>query len=446
MLGIGTRGFYSNTYDADIYDSDTWFQFDGTNFQAVSRYDNTGTDHIGVRAKRSVLGIALGGTYLNERNGWWVGFEAQEPPPVIEQYRIDSRDSASTWFEMGTSKRFISVDAAFKFLTDLSVFGEYSWTRYTAKWDAGNQVRKQGDVYVDGKIDVPVGQEDGTGLLLGFDMARGDLSTRFTYETEHHDGMGSGEAYVTSFGLPFEDPSTPLLPLYGPSILDYQVYRAVYTAVNSIETFDIFEDQGLPERKVNRGRFEVSGKAIGLTLGLDVDIAKREWDYKSQLLADAELTQTSILPSVSGNLFGEKFQYDITYEAAKDNLHPRMPSPYRRNTLLLRGDVGITDHWGVYCNLRRASYEWHENDRTKDRSFFDTHAALVWSPISRVEIRMGYGVNPIYYIDQSVEGREIGRERWMASYMWLAPTTSLIDAEKALEDVDMIFVMGVIAF
>jgi pentose-5-phosphate-3-epimerase len=59
---------------------------------------------------------------------------------------------------------------------------------------------------------------------------------------------------------------------------------------------------------------------------------------------------------------------------------------------------------------------------------------------------LGYGVNPIYYIDQMVEGREIGRERWMTSYLWLEPTTSLIDAEKALEDVDMISLMGVIAF
>jgi hypothetical protein len=282
--------------------------------------------------------------------------------------------------------------------------------------------------------------------LVGLDFARGDLSTRFTYEAENHEGMGSGEAYVSNFGLPFEDPDTPLLPLYGPAILNYELYGAAYTSVNSIETFVVFEDQGLPERKMRRGRFEVSGKALGFALGLNLDVAKREWDYKHQPLADAELTQVSILPSVGGGLFGERLKYDIMYEAGKDNLHPRMPSAYDRNTFLIRGDLDLTDHWLLYCNFRRVAYEWQEEDRTKDRSFFDPHVALVWSPISRVEIRLGYGVNPIYYIDQMVEGREIGRERWMTSYLWLEPTTSLIDAEKALEDVDMISLMGVIAF
>jgi hypothetical protein len=446
LAGTDARGFYSNTYDADIYDSDTWFHFDGTNYQAVSRYDNTGADHIGVRAERSLLGVTWGGTYLTERNGWWVGFEAQEAPPAIEEYRVESGDSASTWFEMGTAQRFLSLDAALQPAKDVSVFGEYAWTRYEAAWDAGNRVRKQGDVFVDGKVDVPVGDEDGTGFLVGLDFARGDLSTRFTYEAENHEGMGSGEAYVSNFGLPFEDPDTPLLPLYGPAILNYELYRATYTSVNSIETFVVFEDQGLPERKMRRGRFEVSGKALGFALGLNLDVAKREWDYKHQPLADAELTQVSILPSVGGGLFGERLKYDIMYEAGKDNLHPRMPSAYDRNTLLIRGDLDLTDHWLLYCNFRRVAYEWQEEDRTKDRSFFDPHVALVWSPISRVEIRLGYGVNPIYYIDQMVEGREIGRERWMTSYLWLEPTTSLIDAEKALEDVDMISLMGVIAF
>jgi hypothetical protein len=67
-------------------------------------------------------------------------------------------------------------------------------------------------------------------------------------------------------------------------------------------------------------------------------------------------------------------------------------------------------------------------------------------PIPRVEIRLGYGLNPLYYRDAPVEGRGIGRERYTASYLWLNPTANLIDAEEALDDLKMISLMGVIAF
>jgi hypothetical protein len=149
---------------------------------------------------------------------------------------------------------------------------------------------------------------------------------------------------------------------------------------------------------------------------------------------------------VAGSLFGEKLAFDVMYEDSKDNLHPRMPYVFDRNTLLIRGELNLAEQWFVYYNLRRASYEWDENGSTENEAFFNPHLALVWSPIPKVEIRLGYGVNPLYYKDQPVEGREIGRERWMTSYLWLNPTTSLMDAEAALDDIDMISLMGVIAF
>jgi hypothetical protein len=446
FMGLGTRAFYANTFDADIYDSDVWYNFDGTTFQAASRYDNTGTDNIGVRAERGFLGINVGGTYLSERNGWWVGFETQEPPSAILEYRIESRDSASTWFEMGTEQRSISVDAEMKPTRQLSLSGEYAWTRYDAKWDAGNRVRKQGDVFVDGKVDIPVGSEDGSRYMVGLDFSKGDLDTKLSFESDSYDGMKSSESYVSNFGYPFEDADTPLLPLYGPALLEYRDYVNTYTSVNSIETFVIFEYPGLPERTVRRGRLEVAGRALGLSLGLSLDVAKREWDFRDGHLSHSELTQVSVLPSVAGDVFGERLSYKVMYEDSKDNLHPRMPSAYGRNTLLVSGDLGLVDHWQLYCNLRRVSYDWKEGHTTRSDAFFDTNVALVWSPIPHVEIRLGYGVNPIYYRDQAVEGREIGRERWTTSYLWLSPENSLIDAEKALEKVDMISLMGVIAF
>jgi hypothetical protein len=459
VLGMNARAFYTNIYDDDIYNSQVWFDYEGDIYQVASRYDNTDTDVVGVRAKRGFWGMVWGGTFLADRNGWWVGFEEQEAPSAIEEYRAESGDSASTWFEMGTQQRFIAVDVEMEPSEGLSLFGEFAWTRYEASWDAGNRVRKQGDVFVDGKIDVPVGDQEGNRVMAGFEVSAGGFHTGFSYQIEDYDGMDAGEGYVSNYGLPFEDPDSPLLSLYGPLLLNRESYRATYTNVNSNETFVIFEHEGLPERKVRSARLDISGPVLGLALGLNLDITKQEWDYRPlplQVYGPAqvsstsggghELTYVSLIPSVSGNLFGERLAYDVEYEDSKDNLHPRMPAAYDRNTLLVRGDLSLADQWSIYYNLRRVSYQWSDGGDARDESFFNPHLALVWSPVSRVEIRLGYGVSPIYYIDQAVEGREIGRERWMTSYLWLDAGNSLIDAEEALEDIDMISLMGVIAF
>ena len=63
-----------------------------------------------------------------------------------------------------------------------------------------------------------------------------------------------------------------------------------------------------------------------------------------------------------------------------------------------------------------------------------------------VELRFGWGVDPLFYRDTPVEGREIGRERWVTSRMWLDPETSLVDAEEDLDNIRMLTLMGVIAF
>jgi hypothetical protein len=263
--------------------------------------------------------------------------------------------------------------------------------------------------------------------------------------------MEDDEGYISNYARPVEDPDTPLLSLYGPTYLYTVPYRNTFANVNSNETFTIFEHVPLPERSARIGRLDISGKAWGLDLGLGLDIADREWTFDEWIFGDtelehAELTQASVRPSVAGDLFGERLTFDILYEDSKDRLHQRMPYVFGRNTLLVRGELGLAEQWSVYYNLRRVAYEWDEDGKTRDEAYFNPHFALVWSPIPRVEIRLGYGVNPLYYKDQPVEGREIGRERWMTSYLWLDPTTSLMDAEKALDELDMISVMGVIAF
>ena len=65
--------------------------------------------------------------------------------------------------------------------------------------------------FVDGKIDVPVGDEEGTRLMFGLDIAHEPFDTRFSYEKRNFDGMSANQAYFSNYGLPLEDPDTPLL-------------------------------------------------------------------------------------------------------------------------------------------------------------------------------------------------------------------------------------------
>jgi hypothetical protein len=108
--------------------------------------------------------------------------------------------------------------------------------------------------------------------------------------------------------------------------------------------------------------------------------------------------------------------------------------------------VDLAAAWRLDYNIRWAKYEWSEAGEGKDQSFTNPHFALVWSPIPRVELRMGWGLNPLYYRDTPVEGREIGRERWLASRLWLGRLTTLVEAEEDLDNLRMLYMMGVIAF
>jgi hypothetical protein len=355
---------------------------------------------------------------------------------------------------MGTSDMFIGGDLRFSPIPWVSVFGEYAAISYDAKWDAGNQVRKQADTFVDGEIDVPVGDEDGARYKAGFNAVLGGVDLDLTFERLDFDGMDPDEVYVTNQQLPFEDPDTPLMWLYGLPFRRQFDYVNSYTGVFNIDDFSIYEHLPLPQRKADVLEFDLATNLVWRFLGLDfdeelrleVDVAEHEWVYPEGLLESSDLTWTRYMVRDRGGVLGDRLHYDLLYEITKDNLSGRMPSVYDKSELLVRADFGIAEKWSVYGDLRRAAYAWTVNGDEEDDAFLNPYLALVWSPIPQVEIRLGYGLNPSYYRDTPVEGRQIGRERWVASDLWLNPMLTLTEAEENLEDVKMISLMGVIAF
>jgi hypothetical protein len=439
--------FIADTHDGSIFNSPHRFNCDswGAGCDTVLRYDNIGTDNIGVRAKYEVLGAKWGFSFLTERNGWWVGFDEQEESDALTEYRAETGDTLSNWFEMATDNRFIGGDVLYD-KGDFSVYGEFAWTSYDAAWDAGNRVRKHGDVFVDGKIDVPVGDTKGNRYRVGGDYTRGVHTIKLAYEGRKVDAMDPGEAYVTHHALPFEDPDTPLMHYYGPSLAGYTLYDNVYTNVMNIEFFNIYEQHGLPEYKGGLGEIYYSTSAWGLDLGLEMNFGRAEYNYKDGLLDDAELKPMRILPWIAGGAWQERFTYKVLYEVTRDNLHQRMPSEFDRDEIIVKGDFEIGRDWSLYYNVRWAGYDWTEDDSKESQTFWNPHFAFVWSPINLVELRFGYGINPIYYRDTPVEGWEIGRDRWLTSRTWMDPAITLVGAEEEMDNIRMLTLMGVIAF
>jgi hypothetical protein len=443
-----SRVFYANTYEKDIYNNIVrWTYNSGTDdYDAIFRYDNTGTDLLGLRTKFDVAGADFGVTFTSERNGWWVGFEEEnQTDPYIDEYRERSGDDQSTWFEAATSRWELGADVAYDHAGWLSVFGEFAGNSYWNGWDAANRVRKQGDQLVDGAIDINIGEEDGYRFRAGFSAEDADYGVKMAYELADFGGMKADNLYMTVEQIPFEDIDSRLWPYYGPPLLEESTYVRTYVKVNGIDQAYIYQHNPLPERSGDLGEIDLWAKKWGLDFGVEFDILGSRW--KDPLTeTTSNNTWLKIVPYLRGDLFDDRMDYDLAYVSTSNNLHGRMPSKFDVGELIFKGNVDINKNWGIYYNFRWADYDWTEGGKAMSEGFLNPHLAFVWSPIPKVEIRFGWGVNPLYYIDTPVEGREIGRERWRTSYMWVNPHDSLIIAEKEMENIKMLSLMGVVAF
>jgi len=443
-----SRFFYSNTYEKDIYNNVVrWTYNSGTDdYDAIFRYDNTGTDLLGLRTKFDLGEAAFGVTFTSERNGWWVGFEEEnEEDPYILEYRESTGDDESTWFEAATSKWELGADVAYTHAGWLSVFGEFAGNSYWNGWDGANRVRKQGDQLTDGAIDVMIGEEDGYRFKIGLEADKGTYGADLSYELASYSGMEAENLYMTAEQIPFEDIDTEIWPYFGPPLLEESTYVRTYVNVMGIDQFYIYQHNPLPDRRGDMGEIDLWGKGWGIDFGVEFDIVDSRW--KDPLAETTSYnTWLKIIPYMRGDLFGERMTYDLAYASTRNNLHGRMPSKFDVGELIAKGDVGISGNWGVYYNFRWANYHWTDAGKDMSDNFLNPHVALVWAPLSSVEIRFGWGINPLYYIDTPVGGREIGRERWRTSYMWINPSQSLITAEKEMENIKMLSLMGVIAF
>jgi hypothetical protein len=427
MLGQLTA-VYANLYDYSIWNE-------------PSAYDNTDTDLLAARAKSGPLPtplgpFTLGATYASMRDGWWMSWQGTNEDPFLDAY-IDSTGSTSDWFEYARTERLISGDVSWRGLTDMVGLAlEYGSYGYAGRWDMGNKESVQGDELGNGAIDVPTGDMSGTNLKV---IATGNVAElvdlRFSLERPSIDGMEAGEEYI-GFGAPIW--ANPL---------ERQLTEVRFSG--SPLVVNVFGPA--PDRSDAHTETDVN-----VTLGifgflLEYDTTSFEWTYPESLgpIGGRDWNGDVDRLALHGraDILPDDLWVELEYESFTYDFDDGPVQPYDSGEFVGRAGYGFREDWSLVTDLRRVTYrDVPSGEGTDDESFFDPYVAVVWSPRTNIEIRLGYGVNPTTYADSPVEGRGNGRERWRSQYLWDHSGIDWIGAEEALEDARVVSLMAVIAF
>ncbi len=413
-----------------------------------SAYDNTETDLLAARLKRSVGPVTLGATYTSWRDGWWIDWTGSNSSPHIDEFKEET-GSLSDWFELSNTETWIGLDADMLLLSGLlHAKAEYSRYSFDSLWDMGNKEKVEGEDLSNGAIDVPVGEMDGwvaRAVLNSSPLPALDLRLEITKTAIG--SMSADDLYV-AYGMPSW----------------YAAWEAVYTEVK-YDGSPLFVNVFSPAPSQDILSFESdAGLAFGIfDLLLELDRDGYEWNYVEPLAGDFGETVDMIeetrsrFAATAGADVHDRVRLEIEVEKLHmDYLDENYENPGSFETIV-RGDVGLWQDWGLEVDFRMMSYtdamvgveddgEGGMNTVYDDEAFFAPYVAVVYSPRENVEVRLGYGVNPTSYADTPVEGRGNGRERWLSEYLWENSCHDVLDAEEALADARTIGVMAVITF
>jgi hypothetical protein len=424
---------YANVYDYELMND-------------PGIYDNTETDLLAARLKRDVGPVTLGATYTSWRDGWWIDWTGTNSSPDIDEFRQEHPESQSDWFELARTESWLGLDASGSPLAGLlDVAAEVARYSFDSRFDMGNKEKVEGEDYSNGAIDVPVGDTEGwVGRIILDATPIQPLDLRFEATVTAVDSMSSDELYVT-FG-----------ETYWASVRQGEYTEVKYDG--SPLSVNVFGPA--PERDELEFEFD-AGLTFGIfQLGMEYDADRYEWTYVEPLdthwgpMETYEFNQSRIA-AVVGASVSERISARLAFESITAQYDD--DTPFRDATvrqLILGGEIGLWEQWKLMLDVRSASYgDFVRLDTSQpdsvdydDGTFVAPYVAMVYEPRENVEIRVGYGVNPLSYDDAPVEGRPNGRERWMSQYLWEHSELDWLDAEEALEDARTIGVMAVITF
>jgi hypothetical protein len=433
LQGLNASGtaLFTNIYDYD-------------RFNNPGIYDNTDTDVMGARLTKELKPdqVRVGLSWLRKQNGWWVDFTSRTA--YRDSLGLPSR---SDWFEIGTADQTLAADVRFVLPKALNCSVEYAYWSWNAAWDVGNHERLEGTNLVNGAIDVPVGKDSGHRFIVFLERKVGDkLGWSISHETQRYKGMHAGDLYVDFVRTLLTDPPV-----------------SQFTGISSIPGFSIQEFPSLPERKNDITDLDLSFVFASLKGLLQVDRARTERDYSlaTSVSPTVPSTQSNLLWRVAPSLYlgplGGRLTVGLDYEYIQNDpkgqfflsfpLTDKYASQfYDTRELIISGKLSLNQRLAAIWDVRRMVYAANKGQIPAPQdSYVSPYFAIVYAPSPSIELRLGYHVSPTYYIDAPLEGRGNGRQSWRDVYMW-QNSADVFAAERALSDVRMISLMGVVSF
>ncbi|MFH1502366.1 MAG: hypothetical protein ABIG03_04900 [Candidatus Eisenbacteria bacterium] len=448
---IDIEAVYANSYDLNIWND-------------PGIYDNADTDLIAARAKRPVGPATLGVTYAAHKDGWWMSWQGTNESSQLDDYIAES-GSSSDWFELSNTEQTIGLDVALPLPSEMGRLGaEYAALSYDGLFDMGNREKVEGEDYSNGAIDVPFGSTDGWAAKGILDVsALEPLDFRLEATRFVLNGMSADEEYVAAEGptwWSWAGPTAASVVFPGHGIREYTEVRYAGSPLVAV----VFGP--LPEYESTSLEID-AGFGFGIfDLGLELDHLSFEGSFIDTLdwlmgPGDFDGSSSRVAASAFADVLPEKLGLGFDLESLKHELNmgdelaagAAWSQPLDTVEAILHGRFQVWEEWGLLANLRAVTYRdvptataARDSIEYKDETFFTPYIALVYSPRPNIEVRLGYGVDPLSYLDTPVEGRGNGRERWRSQYLWEHSAHGVIDAEEALEDARTIGLMAVISF
>ncbi len=412
--GFDVEGFFSNVHDYDIYNDPDLF-------------DNTGTDLYAARITRDFDPLVLGANFFMTRNMWWLDFtEKVGTDPVntgIESLdeHINRTGDPSDWFELDDKSYNLGLDlTAHLYQGDLVpqfefLAGEMNQTFVTSNSsgiDLGN-----------GPIDVPIMQQD---QRIYHGSIRSTLVENLLVNAEHTRRQHlHSQADETRLTVDFKEQEEANKHIF------YTLEQGPAAVTHDYS--ELFLQYGFKSGTL-------SGLDVKLWLQRNMYDYDNPGDQNDQWRYNWSLASGLSWKPIS-RLNVELEQQYVSYEGS---------SSIARNgselETILRGNYKLSDKLSAFLDIRTIHLE-SENGPDEDESgtFTSPFIGFKYLPAGRVSLLLAYGLDPMdFSIDY--QGRRIGRYLYRNSYIYNNTGSTVMDAEEALSDLNVITLRAVFNF
>ncbi|MDO9695064.1 MAG: glycogen-binding domain-containing protein [Candidatus Latescibacteria bacterium] len=405
-FGLLYEGFFADVHDADYYND-------------INLYDNTGRDIFGSRLSRRALGLEFGVPLYMQRELVWVEMTSRLGQPdgtgiaALDRY-LDRTGDTSDWFELDRLDMRLGFDLT-RELSGGRGRAQLEWLYAAAdeRFVTGNRA---GFNNTNGRADVDLSTRASRIWHASLEQTLRPgrkLSLEHTYRNES--GAQPGEV---STGFLFLDQASASNRVY----IEFGAARPALSYEYSELTWREEAEDRSHLLWVQRHAVTADYAAAGVASAAGAPTAD----------ATIWVVATRHTLGVPGDRWG-RWDLEGAWSDSDDDITPLHG---RTLELIVRADRQVSRRMHALANLRWIDY--HVDDAAGGNDdFFAPWLGLQYLPSPRLDVTFFYGLDPLDFgIDY--DGREIGRWRYRRQYVQDHAGATDLDAERSLEDVQVL--------